>query len=304
MLNFLYVGRAMIHPDGFSSDPAFRFETSRAHSRRAPGLVSHPLTVRGSLGGRSLIDRRRLFFAGGSQGGIIGGSLTAVAPDFNRAYLGVPGMNYSTLLQRSVDFDDYAHGIIGGVDTDVGLYDNYPDELDRQLTLSLVEMLWERGEANGYAHRITDHPFANTPRHRVLIQEAFGDHQVANIATEVEARTIGLPVRAPVLDSGRSLDRRPLWGIPRIRRFPHHGSAMTLWDVGPLRTVNGEVKGTPPPPPYDVPNREGVDPHGPDASETVEGQRQISAFLRIGGSVIDTCDGHPCYLDGYTGPGG
>ena len=35
----------------------------------------------------------------------MGGALTAVAPDFDRAVLGVPGMNYSTLLQRSVDFD-------------------------------------------------------------------------------------------------------------------------------------------------------------------------------------------------------
>jgi hypothetical protein len=280
MLNFLFVGRTLIHGDGFASDPAFRFD------------------------GKSLIDRRRLFYAGGSQGGIIGGSLTAVAPDFNRAYLGVPGMNYSTLLQRSVDFDDYAHGIFGDVDTSLGLYDNYPDELDRQLTLSLIEMIWERGEANGYVHRMTTDPFANTPPHKVLLQEAFGDHQVANITTEVEARTLGLRVRGPVLDPGRSLDQRPLWGIPRINHFPHHGSAITLWDVGPLRTVSGEVKGTPPPPPFDVPNREGVDPHGPDASETSEGQTQISSFLQIGGSVVDTCGDHPCYLDGYTGPDG
>ena len=47
----------------------------------------------------------RLFYDGNSQGGIEGGALTAVAPDFDRAVLGVPGMNYSTLLQRSVDFD-------------------------------------------------------------------------------------------------------------------------------------------------------------------------------------------------------
>jgi hypothetical protein len=188
-----------------------------------------------------------------------------------RAYLGVPGMNYSTLLQRSVDFDDYAHGIFNGVDTDLGLYDNYPDELDRQLTMSLIEMIWERGEANGYVHRITRKPLAGTPRHKILMQEAFGDHLVANITTEVEARTLGLRVRQPVL-------------------------------VGPLRTEDGEVKGTPPPPPHNVPNREGVDPHGPDATETVEGQRQISAFLKVGGRVIDTCGGHPCYLDGYTGP--
>jgi hypothetical protein len=278
MLNFLYLGRAMIHRNGFSTDPAFQ------------------------SGGKGLIERRRLFYAGGSQGGIMGGSLTAVAPDFNRAYLGVPGMNYSTLLQRSVDFDDYAHGIFNGADTDLGLYDNYPNERERQLTLSLVEMIWERGEANGYVHRITRKPLAGTPRHKILMQEAFGDHQVANISTEVEARTLGLRVRKPILDPGRSLDKRPMWGIPGIRHFPYHGSAVTMWDVGPLRTVHGEVKGTPPPPPHNVPNREGVDPHGPDASETVEGQRQISAFLKVGGKVIDTCVDHPCYLDGYTGP--
>src|SRR3954452_11644265 len=62
MINFLYLGPAMIHPDGSSSDPAFA----------------------------GLIDTRRLYYDGGSQGGIMGGGLTAVAPDFTRAALGVP----------------------------------------------------------------------------------------------------------------------------------------------------------------------------------------------------------------------
>ena len=78
MLNFLFLGRLMIHPDGLSSQPAFQTD-----------------------GGQPLLDTRRLFYDGNSQGGIIGGALTAVAPDFNRAALGVPGMNYSTLLTRS-----------------------------------------------------------------------------------------------------------------------------------------------------------------------------------------------------------
>ena len=52
----------------------------------------------------------------------MGGSLTALAPDFDRAVLGVPGMNYSTLLRRSVDFDTYARQF-EGVDTPLGLYD-------------------------------------------------------------------------------------------------------------------------------------------------------------------------------------
>ena len=55
----------------------------------------------------------------------MGGSLTAVAPDFTRAALGVPAMNYSTLLQRSIDFDTYAQV----------MYNAYPNELERPLVL-------------------------------------------------------------------------------------------------------------------------------------------------------------------------
>ena len=66
----------MIHPQGFSASPAF--QVGAAHG---------------------VIDTRALFYDGNSQGGIMGGALTAVAPDFTRAVLGVPGMNYSTLLR-------------------------------------------------------------------------------------------------------------------------------------------------------------------------------------------------------------
>src|SRR5256885_17218992 len=58
MLNFLYLGRLMIHPDGLSSDPAFQ-----------------------DAQGRSLLDTGRLFYDGNSQGGIIAGALAPVAPD-------------------------------------------------------------------------------------------------------------------------------------------------------------------------------------------------------------------------------
>ena len=268
MLDFLYLGRAMIHPRGFSANPAFQF------------------------GGKSVIDTSRLYYDGGSQGGIIGGSLAAVAPDFDRATLGVPGMNYSTLLTRSVDFDEFAQV----------MYRAYPNALDRALILSLIQMLWDRGEANGYAHHITTDPLPGTPPHEVLLNIAWGDHQVTNWAALVEARTIGASVRAPELDPGRDPAVDAFFGIPEIGGFPFAGSAMTVWDVGPLRTVDGRVKGTPPPPVDDVPNTEGVDPHGPDSSETVEGRELISEFLRPGGQVIDPCPGAPCYLDGWTGP--
>jgi hypothetical protein len=268
MLNFLYLGRAMINPLGFSTDPAFQWN------------------------GAPLIDTSRLYYDGGSQGGIMGGSLTAVAPDFTHASLGVPGMNYSTLLQRSVDFDEFAPI----------LYNAYPNELERQLIFSLIQMLWDRAEADGYAHHMTDDPLPGTPAHKVLLDMAFGDHQVTNWATAVEARTIGASIRDPALDPGRSTEEIPYYGIPPVSSWPYNGSLFEVWDVGPLRTEGGEVKGTPPPPSENVPNREGVDPHGPDASEQPTARTQISDFLQPDGSFIDVCGTHPCYLAGWTGP--
>jgi hypothetical protein len=228
------------------------------------------------------VDQSRLFYDGNSQGGIMGGALTALAPDFERGVLGVPGMNYSTLLRRSVDFDMYAHGEIEGVDTPAGLYDSYPNELERPLLLSLIQLLWDRGEANGYAHHMTGDPLPGTPPHEVLLHVAFGDHQVANVSAEVEARTLGASVRWPALAPGRHTDVDPYFGIPRIEAYPFGGSALVVWDTG-----------IPAPPITNTPPREGRDPHGaPRASPAA--RRQKSEFLRVGGGLIDVCDGAPC----------
>ena len=272
MLNFLLLGRALVHPEGMSADPAFRVQRD---GQDVP-----------------LIDPAELVYDGGSQGGIMGGGLTAVAPDFRRAALGVPAMNYSTLLRRSIDFDTYA----------VVMYTAYPDELERPFLLSLVQLLWDRAESNGYAHHMTSDTYPNTPPHEVLMQVAYGDHQVTNWASAVMARTIGARLRAPVLDKGRSNEVEPFWGLRQLRQPTYRGDAvMSLWDVGPLRTVDGQVKGTPPPPADEVPNTEGVDPHGPDASEGPVGQAQIGAWLN-GHGFVDVCGRAACYLDGWTGP--
>ena len=45
-----------------------------------------------------------------------------------------------------------------------GLYPNYPDTLARPLVLSLVQMLWDRGESNGYANTIGDDPLPEHAR--------------------------------------------------------------------------------------------------------------------------------------------
>lgn len=267
-LNFLFLGRAMIHPKGLSSSLAF-------WDPNGP-----------------LIDTRKLYYSGGSQGGIAGGALTAVAPDFTRSVLIVPAMNYSLLLTRSIDFDPFAEV----------LYPAYPDELSRPLLLSLIQTLWDRGEPNGYAWHMTDDPYPNTPKHTVLLHMAFGDHQVANVATEVEARTIGAKIRLPALDPGRHTDVQPYYGIAPIESFPYKGSALVVWDIGPLRPpgCSGDAcLGTAPPPISNTAPRLGRDPHGLTGREP-GAQLQFSRF--IDGELIDVCLGQPCHAAGWTGP--
>ena len=273
-LDFMFLGRVLVHPDGFASNPAFQKD-------------GHPL-----------VDTRRLFYYGNSQGGIAGGALTAVAPDFNRSVLYVGAMNYSLLVQRSVDFDPF--GAILGV--------SYPDELQRPLLISMLQVLWDRGEPNGYAWHMTRDPYPNTPLHKVLQILSFGDHQVANVATEIEARTIGSRLRQPALDPGRHTDRVPYYGIPSIRHLPYDGNALVVWDIGPLRPPGcgapgaPECLGTPPPPITNTPPRVGVDPHDLVIESEARVRRQIAEYLRIDGRLIDVCGASPCHAAGWTGP--
>ena len=108
--------------------------------------------------------------------------------------------------------------------------------------------------------------------------------------------------RAAVRGPGRSEEVSPSYGIDVVPGWPYDGSLFEVWDIGPLHTEGGQTRGTPPPPQENVPNREGVDPHGPDASEQITGRLQISEFLKPDGVLIDVCGPHPCYLAGWTGP--
>ena len=130
----------------------------------------------------------------------------------------------------------------------------------------------------------------------VVLHEA-GDHQVANVATEVEARDRRAPADARH-DPGRSLDKRPFYRIPRIARLPYSGNALVVYDIGPLR---GDL-GTPPAP---LPRTRRRARGRPAFADGLLGPRRPSVlpeFLKIGGTFVDTCAGKPCYAAGWTGP--
>ena len=279
-LNFLYLGRALRHPDGLGTDPAFR-----------------------GAGGAPLLAPDELFFDGNSQGGIMGGALVALAPDLTRAKLGVPAMNYSTLLNRSADWEPKPGELVErlpGLDpTDpfdtVAYADvyhlSYPSVIDQQLGYALLQMLWDRAEANGYALHMTDDPLPGTPAHQVLLQVAFSDHQVTNVAAEVEGRTIGAHLHRPVVPEGLHWSVDPTFGFevwdPSVEGLLTGESVLVYWHSTDRDLTT--------PPNGNVPARQGGDPHG-DPRKDKAAATQVAHFL-LTGEVRDVCDGGPCLTD-------
>ena len=250
VLNQIFLGRLMTRAGGLAEDPNFV---------RSDGTVT--------------VDPATLYYDGNSQGGIMGLMLAAVSPDFERAVLGVPGMNYSMLLPRSVDFDTYEAIFIPA----------YPDDIDRVLILSATQMLWDRGEGAGYVQHVTNDPYPGTPAKTILLHVAYGDHQVSELSALVEARTLGATIHRPVTVDGRWQEKEPGWGLESTE-YPSTGSAIVIWDSGmaPIPFEN-------------VAPREGDDSHeDPRADPDVRAQK--AAFL-FDGTLIDVCDGGACEAD-------
>ena len=263
-LNSLFLGRLMLNPvNGLATSSAFQ------------------------QAGRPVIETSSLYYDGNSQGGIEGGMLAALSPDIRRAVLGVTGIDYANLLvQRSTDFVPFG---------DI-LYANYKDQSLHPLILDLIQQLWDRGEPDGYAEQMTSHPLPDTPTHQVLMQIAYGDHQVSMYAAAVEARTVGASAYQPALDltTNRKRDRNLFYGIPRIRSFPFGGSAIEIWDSGPGHTQ--------PPPVANLAPKDSttnIDPHQ-DPRSTPAAQDQVSDFLQPAGTVQNVCQGAPCRSSDYT----
>ena len=268
IVNWHFLTRLLNHPQGFAASPAFQ-----------------------TADGRPVFSTEKVVYDGNSQGGIIGGVVVATSTDITRGSLGVPGMNYSTLLRRSVDFD--AYGAL--------LYLSYPNSFDQSFILSFIQMLWDRGENNGYANHLRKpdaftalgHP---TPDHEVILSVAFGDHQVADVTPKVMSRTWDGAVHLPGIEPERSDSVSPFAGIRRA--IPgERGSVMVFWDIGPLNPENENNPGTGVAPPTNIPPREGRDPHSDPRAE-VAGGIQRQAFL-LEDRYLNVCGPRPCFARGY-----
>ena len=259
-LNFMFLGRLMVHPQGFAAHPDFAGK----------------------------IDTTRLFYAGASQGGVLGGALTAVAPDFERAALIVPAMNFSLLLPRSTQFARFA---------DV-LYPSYPDQLERPLLTSMIQILWDRGEANGYAWHMTRSPL---PRHAEThrapprgVRGPPGRERRDGGRGSRDRRSPAHPrsTRAAVATHARSSASRA------SARFRSRGTLSWCSTSGRCGRAGSALQrhrsATCRRPPESTPTR------SPASSPP---RRSVtSEFLKLGGAFVNTCGERPCYAAGWTGP--
>jgi hypothetical protein len=245
----------------------------RAMHRRFPTMADP--TMRGI---RVNTDER--FYSGISQGGIFGATYVAVSPDITRGHFGVPGLNYSTLLQRSGDFTLYFNT----------LRMSYTDSRDHAVLLSLAEIFWAQIDPISYVRHLTAEPFAGLPRHYGLWAPAKGDHQVSPVTDEVMARSsIDVPVMVPY-DFG-PMGRTPDFATTAM--YPRRGSGIVVWDLGNPWQPAGNRTFTP--------EEEMMfpDPHGRLRNLHAWHTRQMVHFFRgrpmnEAPEIMDVCNGQAC----------
>lgn len=220
-----------------------------------------------------------ILYHGISQGGIYGPTYLAISPDIDVGALGVPGINYNFLVQRSIDFDQFmAIALIA--------YNNDPSKV--ALVLAAIQSLWDMTDPASYYKHLINEPFPGNNEKHVLLQPAKGDHQVSPLTNLI------------VANSGVGVKVMNGWGVdithmgPNLQEqeyvtdgVPYKGSGIVLWGFGNPWPAPGMI------PPQE---EKALDPHG-TPRYIHEHQEQMMHFLQTGGEIKDVCAGKSCFMD-------
>lgn len=213
------------------------------------------------LDGQPLIDVNERYFLGLSQGSIMGLTTAGVSTDIERFVLGVGGISYPVMIPRSVNFPPYL----------IIMRTWYPSKLDRDLLMVAAAQLWDYSEPATYAPHVIADPLPGTPAKRILYQVGVNDAQVSNDASDLAARTMGIPLLAP--------SPRTPFGLEVTTEATD--SAIVYFDFGDPAPPAGST-----PPESENQAHEGV-------RRNARAQEQMDRFFRLDGRVEPTCDG-PC----------
>lgn len=127
-------------------------------------------------------------YYGNSLGGILGTTSVALHPGVERAVFNVPGSVWSTMMNRSSNFNAFLEVIKG----------TYVDAFDQQLGWSLLQTHWDLSDPIHFAPLVVEPP-AQLPQltRQALWLQSEGDSQVPNLSTGMLQRAAGVPWLGP-----------------------------------------------------------------------------------------------------------
>ncbi len=142
---------------------------------------------------RPLFDAKAdLVYYGNSLGGIMGTTMVAVHPDIRRATMNVAAGVWSTLMNRSSNFNTFLELMAQSL----------PDPFAQQVVLALLQSQWDLSDPVQFARHVVAEPFDGTVSGRqALWPVSWGDSQVPNLASGMLARASGAPLLAPPVAS-------------------------------------------------------------------------------------------------------
>ncbi|MCB9599984.1 MAG: hypothetical protein H6721_00095 [Sandaracinus sp.] len=221
---------------------------------------------------RPLGDSDEIYYYGISQGGIMGATLAALSDTVDAYVLQVGATNYSVMLRRSVDFTPFER-----------IFDQwYRSKLDRDWFLVSTQAVWDLAEPATFAPHILRDALADdvdVSAKRILYQTSLYDAQVPSVASDIAARTMGLPF------FGSSVYEP--WGVGDVIEETS-GPATSGYVIYHLTNVEPIPEGS-------AVAIDDNDAHN-DLRYTEPMLRQLDEFCRPDGRVIDTCPDGSCAI--------
>jgi hypothetical protein len=154
----------------------------------ARGALAREVLV--DAGGAAIVDPERTYFLGISQGHILGSTFFAWNPHLTRGAFHVGGANWGVLFERSTNWTTFKL-ILNGA---------FPSAIDHVVIQQLLQMGFDPTDPVHVAPHVLAGGLPGTPAKQHLLQMSVGDTAVTNLASQLQARTIGLPVLAPALE--------------------------------------------------------------------------------------------------------
>jgi hypothetical protein len=229
--------------------------------------MAQTLFVDAANNNKVLVDPTKVYYWGLSQGGIFGASVMAYEPTITRGVLGSGGASYALLLDRSADWPQYR----------MILNASYPDPLDDEMLINLMQMRWDKTEPAGIANDVLAGTATGVPAKQLLMQIVLGDEEVSDFAAYWEARTMNVPVVAPSPGAP--------WGLMTQDAPLPSGSALAIYDCAapPIPLTNT-------PPPKTACAAAGRSELHDLPAHVAAGRRQMADFYATG-QIVNECSG-------------